>query len=146
MYLIKNSLWQFFGHCWHQSTIFWLIFNNFIKNVKKCRYLLSDFNQLLQKEKVEKPQDGNQFSPFIYNLSFVVAIRDFTKGFFSVRKMPDPMIQLLPVKCHDPILSNFSGWVQIIFTLSKIKDLCFMKWPIVEHFKFCHIFRIWKST
>ena len=121
MYLIKNSLWQFFGHCWHQSTIFWLIFNNFIKNVKKCRYLLSDFNQLLQKEKVEKPQDGNQFSPFIYNLSFVVAIRDFTKGFFSVRKMPDPMIQLLPVKCHDPILSNFSGWVQIIFTLFKNK-------------------------
>ena len=121
MYLIKNSLWQFFGHCLHQSTIFWLFFNNFIKNVKKCRYLLSDFNQLLQKEKVEKPQDGNQFSPFIYNLSFVVAIRDFTKGFFSVRKMPDPMIQLLPVKCHDPILSNFSGWVQIIFTLFKNK-------------------------
>ena len=82
MYLIKNSLWQFFGHCLHQSTIFWLFFNNFIKNVKKCRYLLSDFNQLLQKEKVEKPQDGNQFSPFIYNLSFVVAIRDFNKRIF----------------------------------------------------------------
>ena len=79
---VFNKKDNFLGTVCIKAQYFGFFLNNFIKNVKKCRYLLSDFNQLLQKEKVEKPQDGNQFSPFIYNLSFVVAIRDFNKRIF----------------------------------------------------------------
>ena len=76
------------------------------KNVGTFYQILTNY---CKKKKLKNHKMATNFH-HLYIISVLLLLLEIlTKGFFSVRKMPDPMIQLLPVKCHDPILSNFSG-------------------------------------
>ena len=79
MYLIKNSLRHLFGHCLHQSTIFLLFFNNFIKNVGTFYQILTNY---CKKKKLKNHKMATNFH-HLYIISVLLLLLEILqKDFF----------------------------------------------------------------